>query len=158
VSASRSFGMNRPRRPRPLHEAVHEGWDIEVIVPVPAPRIEPGTYEAVSLSCRRVSRYSRTVLEIDFDVYEGALTDGRVLARLTLYLNWSKQPSTKSKLGRLLRCGGLQPSRGRPVTLQALERKAWRVRVIDAQHDQDGTPLTETARYSIIDDVLERLA
>lgn len=150
--------MKAARRPRQLHEAVHEGWDIEVIVPVPVPRLEPGDYEAVSCSCRRVSRYNRTVLEIDFDVYEGALTDGRVLARLTLYLNWSKQPSAKSKLGRLLRCGQLEPSRGRPVTLQVLERKAWRVRVIDAQHNQDGTPLTETVRYSIIDDVLERLA
>ena len=158
MSASRSLGMNRPRRPRPLAEAVHEGWDIEVVVPLPVPRIEPGDYEAVSIACRRISRYNRTVLEIDFDVYAGALIEGRVLARLTLYMNWSKQPSPKSKLGRLLRCGGLQPSRGRPVTLQALERKAWRVRVIDAQHDPDGVPLTETTRYSLIDGVVERLA
>jgi hypothetical protein len=149
--------MKSVRRLRPLHEAVHEGWDIEVIVPVPAPRIEPGTYEAVTIACRRVSRYGRTVLDLDFNVYEGAFSDGRMLARLTLYLNWSKQPSAKSKLGRLLRCGKLEPSRGRPVTLQVLEGKAWRVRVIDAKDDQDGTPLTAAARYSIIDDVLERL-
>jgi hypothetical protein len=150
--------MKTARRPRQLHEAVHEGWDIEVEVPAPAPRLEPGEYEAKSRLCRRISRYSRTVLEIDFDVYEGAFVEGRVLARLPLYLNWSKQPSAKSKLGRLLLCGGLQPVRGRPVTLQALEDKAWRVRVIDAQHTQDGTPLTEMTRYSLIDDVLERLA
>ena len=118
-----------PRGPRRLQEAVHEGCDLEVVVPADLPRLAPGVYEAVSVWCRRITRFDRTVLEIDFDVYDGDLAAGRVLARLPMFLRWTKTPTARSRFGRLLRCGGLQPSRGRPVTLQTLERKAWRVRV-----------------------------
>jgi len=148
-----------PTTPEP--EQAPATWQsVEVVVPSRLPWIRPGDYEAVSVGLRRYQCYKRLVLRLDFDVFEGSAVDGGLLARLPYYMRWSgKKPAPTSKLGRLLQVAKLQPSRGdRPRSLSVLARKLWRVRVADAERDSEGLELVGDNVYSVVKQVLERLA
>ena len=111
----------------------------------------------MTVGCQRYEAFRRQVLRFDFDVYEGDLTDGVLLARLPFYIRWAKRPAPTSKLARFLHVARMEPSRGRPVSLSALRGKLFRIRVVDAEKDAGGHPLTPETTYSVVAEVLERL-
>lgn len=136
-----------------------EWQTLEVVVPRRLPRISPGQYQGVTIGLKRYEFARRTVLRLDFDVFDGDVGLGRRLARLSYYMRWpGKKPAATSKLGRLLHVARLEPSRGRPVSLTALAHKIFRIEVADAEHDSGGTPLTPATTYSVVKNVLERLS
>lgn len=142
------------------HDAAPAGeWQaLEVVVPRRLPRIPPGEYQGVSIGLKRYEFARRTVLRLDFDVYEGDAGLGPHLARLPYYMRWlGKKPAATSKVGRLLHVARLESSRGRPVSLTVLAHKLWRIQVADAEHDSKGNPLSPETTYSIVKQVLERL-
>jgi hypothetical protein len=148
-----------PITPEP--EPAPATWQsIEVVVPTRLPWIRPGDYEAVSVGLKRYECYKRLVLRFDFDVFEGSVVNGELLARLPYYMRWSgKKPAPTSKLGRLLQVAKLEPTRrDRPQNLSVLARKLWRVRVADAEKDSEGLKLVGDNVYSVVKQVLERLA
>lgn len=146
-----------PISPEPDPEAT-DWQSLEVVPPPKLPRIPPGDYQAVSKGCKRYELFSRMVLRVDFDVYDGDAMAGAVLlARLPHYMRWMKRPTSTSKLANFLHVAGLKASGRRPVSLNQLANKLWTVRVVDAAHDSTGKPRTAATTYSIIEQVLERL-
>jgi hypothetical protein len=133
---------------------------IDVVVPPQLPRIAPGDYEAVSVGLKKYECFKRLVLRLDFDVFKGPATNGEMLARLPYYMRWSgRKIAPTSKLGRLMQVAKLEPSRrDRPQNLSVLARKLWRVRVADAKKDSEGFELAGDNVYSVVTQVLERLA
>lgn len=149
----KASGRVLPLRPAESQE------DVEVLVPRRLPRIPPGDYEAVSVAVRRYQAFTRFVLRLDLDVFDGKATGGRILARLPYYMRWpGKRPAPTSKLGRLLHVTGLEGKRGQRVALSVLTRKLFRVRVADAAHDSEGNSLPTEHTYSVVSEILERLA
>jgi hypothetical protein len=137
--------------------------DLVVKVPAPRPRITPGSYEARSVSLTKFSAFNRMNLELGFDVFQGPAVNGVVLARIPLYtrLPGPKGLSPNSKLARLfhlLHHGSATPTRWGRLPLAALRNKLWRVVVADAEKDVNDETLPEKLRYSVIQQVVERLA
>lgn len=154
--------MNAEIIPLNASEAPQPGeWQaIEVVVPSPLLRIPEGDYEAVSVGLKKYECFKRLVLRLDFDVFKGPATDGELVGRLPYYMRWSgKKVAPTSKLGRLLQVAKVEPSRrDRPQNLSVLARKLWLVRVADAKMDSEQAQLAGDNVYSVVTQVLERLA
>ncbi len=144
--------------PEPEGEWLH----VVVKVPPPRPRIAPGAYQARSATLTKFNAFNRVILEFGFEVYRGEATDGIVLARIPHFvrLPGPKGLAPSSKLARLLHVAyhGQTPPRWGKLSLSALQHKLWRVVVADAEKDTNGQELPERLRYSVIAQVLERLA
>jgi hypothetical protein len=148
----------------PIGEATDD-WrdDIVVKVAAPRPRLTPGSYEARSVSLTKFNAFNRLNIELGFDVYEGRAERGVVLARIPLYarLPGARGLSANSKLARLfhlLHHGAATPPRWGRLPLSQLRHKLWRVIVADAMKDTNDEELPERLRYSVIQQVVERLA
>ena len=70
--------------PPHLSSEPDEWPDIEVRVPPPLLRIEPGEYQAYSARLRKFSAYRRENLRLDFEIYKGEMTNGIELGRVRL--------------------------------------------------------------------------
>ncbi len=148
-----------PLRSSPRH---HEEGD-SVDVARPFPRIEPGVYEALSVSVRRRRAFKREYVEALFDIYEGLAIDGHVIGRLPGFFRLTGKLAPSSSLGRWIQLLGTHQRRDR-VSLRVLENKLWRVELRDVivSHEKgpDGKPrpLPPSLVYSRICAVIERLA
>jgi len=157
----------RPEHLRSVPTPRDEAWDsVEVALPAPSLRIEPGTYDAVCCGLRKMPpMYGRSVIQLSFDVFpQNGLGTSPGLGRVPMYVTLStkRRLSPKSKLARLLFLAGVQP--GPRVSLVCLRHKAWRIEVVDAQRDSGSGPgakqreLPTVVRYSVVSRVVERLA
>src|SRR5437879_13898339 len=99
--------------PPHLSSEPDEWPDIEVRVPPPLLRIEPGEYQAYSARLRKFSAYRRENLRLDFEIYKGEMTNGIELGRVPMFfrLPGNKGLSPASKLARLLYTAGAKPTR-----------------------------------------------
>jgi len=145
--------------PLPTGPQPDEWADIEVRVPPPLPRIEPGRYQAFSARLVKFDAFGRTNLRLDFDVFQGPLEDGVVLGRVPMFLRLPgrKGLSPTSKLARLLYVAGVQTNRWQKFSLAALRAKAWIVDVGDAEHDSSDGDLAPGVIYSVVKRVVEKL-
>lgn len=151
--------MNGNVLPLPTPEP-EEGGIFEIKLPPPLPRIPPGRYQARSVEFKRFVAFNRENLRLDFDVFDGDATRGIVLAQIPMFMRWpgKKVLSPNTRLARLFYLAGIRPQRQSKLSLSPLQHKLWRVVVNDAGKDSEDQELPEPVRYSVITQVLERLA
>jgi len=140
---------------------VDAAWaHVEVRLPPPRPRVEPGIYQAISVSLTPFNAYDRRNLELGFDVFQGDATDGVLLARLPMFLRLpgKRGLSPNSKLARLLYVLGVKPTRWTRVDLNVLRGKLWSIEVGDADRDTTNAGLPAGLAYSVVKRVISRLA
>ena len=137
---------NSPVRPQDPDWA-----DVEVICAGQRPRIPPGRYQARSTTLKKFDAYSRSNLELAFDVYDGDATNGRVLARIPMFLRDSKHLRPNTKLWRLLSLVGAEPRPRARITLHSLRHKLFVVEINDTKKHSAGPA------YSVVGSVLEKL-
>jgi hypothetical protein len=158
ATAERRRGAEGPPDPA----ATGEHWDdVDVKLSPKRPRIAPGFYEAKTVALRRFRAFDRENLELGFDVYAGAVTDGVVLARIPKFFRRpakGKPLPPSSDLACLFYRVGLTPRKVTAASMKALRHKVWRVQVGDAEHDSRQRFIADGERYSVIKRVLERLA
>lgn len=147
----------------PIQPEPGDEWeDLAVRVPAPRPRIAPGVYEARSATLRKFTAFKRLNLEIGFDCFRGDAPHGVILARVPLFVRCPgpKGLSPNSKLARLfyLLYHSQNPPRWGRLPVSTLKHKLWRVLVGDATKNTAGEDLPEPLRYSVITQILERLA
>ena len=141
----------------------HRWEDVRVRVGPPRPRIEPGTYEAVSVGLRRNDRFDRRGIELLFNIYEGQVGASRVLASdVAMFISLpAKKDGALSPNSRLAQMLGMldqvRRDRYRTYDLSVLEGKVWRVLVDDTKQDHSGKLKdTELVPYSVVRRVLSR--
>lgn len=134
--------------------------DLEIKLPPPRPRIDPGIYQARSVRLQMLEGFNRRTVELTFEVYKGELSAGVALARVPMFLRWPQKKglSPNSKLARLFYTAGIRPSRGTHVSLDVLRYKLWLVEVGDAKKDANDSQLSTETAYSVIKNVVKRLA
>jgi hypothetical protein len=151
------------RRHRP-HRHHAEDQDVILVVERAHPRISPGDYQAVSKTTRvrNIHNGGRRYLEVFFDVFEGEITDGVILARdVPGYFNMGegKRIGRSSKLARWIQL--LDPAT-RPrldrVPTKLLRDKFWLVRVVDVKLNSERQELPQANWYSKVDAILKRVA
>jgi hypothetical protein len=141
----------------------HEWADLTLKVPAPRARIEPGTYQARTVSSRILKAYGRQTIELGCEIYQGDWTENLVLAMVPLFLGLPRTKglnlSPNSKLARLIYLVEPKRVRSTKVSLRVLlQYKVFEVVVGDAAKDAEGHPLTRDTTYSVIRRVLTRLA
>jgi hypothetical protein len=127
----------------------------------PRPKIPPAVYEAVSTAVRRRRYHNRLFLEALFDIFDGPIVNGVVIARSVP--GFFNLPNDGRRLGRSSRLArwiqllgpGMRQDR---VPVQTLTEKYWRVRVVTVDVDGQQQPLSAANQYSKVAAVLERLA
>jgi hypothetical protein len=136
-------------------------WDdVEVKLGPKRPRIAPGLYEAVSVSLRTFSAFNRENLELGFNVFDGAATDGVVLARIPKFFRKparGKPLPPGSDLAAMFYLLGQSPRRATATNLRTLRGKLWRVEIADADFDSRQRKVATNESYSVVRRVVERL-
>jgi hypothetical protein len=146
------------------HGAAEEWADVAYKIPAPLPHIPPAAYQARSVALKRRDAFKRSTLVLEFDVYRGDYMHNVVLAPLPMYvrLPGAAGVSPHSKLARLFHVfyfgGQTLPRWGSRLPLNVLKNKLWRVEVADADQDSEGRDLPEATKWSVVVQVLERLA
>ena len=163
VSAS-VHPFHRPEPEPAARSSDHATSAVQVLQPWP--RISSGVYVAVSESLIVRLAFQRRYVEALFDIFDGALTEGRQLARVPGFfpLPHRARLARSSSLARWIALAGI--SRLDRIPLRTLEHKHWKVRVVDVVTSH----LTETINgerrrrtlpaplvYSKVAEVLERL-
>jgi len=143
-------------------EPVARWIDVEVRIPPRRPRIEPGTYQAVSISLEKKTAFGRQTLELGFDCYAGDVGAGEamLLGRVPYFVRLPGKNglSPNSSLARLFYLLGISPRRHERVRLDILRGKVWLVEVADMKRDSQERPIGKDETYSHIVRVVSRLA
>jgi hypothetical protein len=162
--------MDAMTRPEPTNGANivpfrpgHRWEDVRVRVGPARPRIEPGTYEAISVGLRRNDRFDRRGVELLFNVYEGQVCASPVIAYdVAMFISLPvKKDGSLSPNCRLAQMLGMldqvRRDKYRTYDLSVLEGKVWRVVIDDTKQDHTGKlENTELVPYSVVRRVLSR--
>ena len=135
--------------------------DFILTVEAPFPKIPPGVYEAVSTSVRRRRYHNRPYLEALFDIFQGHIEDGVLLARgVPAFFSMPRDGQPLGRSSRLARWIQLLDPKLRldRVPLRALKQKFWLGQVVTVDEDGQQQPLSAGNQYSKVAAVLERLA
>lgn len=150
--------------PLPASPRQHDEEPDSFIVAKPFPRIEPGLYDALSVSVRRRRAFKRNYIEAMFDVFSGAVAAGQIVGRVPAFFRLTGRTlAPSSSLARWVQLLNGSGRRDR-IPLRILEDKLWKVEVRDVlvSHEKglDGKPrpLPPSLVYSRVSAVLERLA
>lgn len=143
-------------------QAYHDASDDEIPLSQPRPHIPPGIYEAVSRRARKGYVFKRTVFVLEFDLFEpGGIQVGTVPVARGVPCFFRVPPSGRlspsSKLYRVAQLAGVDLRAGR-LPLRQLIQKAWRVEVADVTENQAKKALDKSQHYSVVADVLDRIA
>jgi hypothetical protein len=127
--------------------------------------VPEGLYEARSVTVRRRTAYKRSYIEARFQLFDGPAEHGTILATGVpgFFPIRGAVLAPSSNLARWVQL--LNPAGRRDrLPLRILERKLWRVQVVDVltshERGRNGKPkpLPDALRYSKVAAVLERLA
>jgi hypothetical protein len=140
----------------------HRWEDVKVRIGPLRPRIEPGTYEAISVGLRRYRRFDRAIVEVTFNIFEGQAGVSRLIASDVPMFN--PLPDSNGALSpncRLAQMLGMldrvRRDKHRTCDLSVLEGKVWRLTVDDTKQDHTGKLKdTELVPYSVVRRVLSR--
>lgn len=143
-------------------QAYHDAADDELQLAPPRPHIAPGTYEAVSKRARKGFVFKRTVFILEFDIFEpGGIQYGTPPVARGMPCFFRVPPtgrlSPSSKLYRVAQLAGVDLRQGR-LPLRLLIQKAWHVEVTEVTENQAKKPMDKSQHYSIVSDVLDRMA
>jgi hypothetical protein len=146
----------RPRTHTEYEEARDDDkiWNVTVeLAGDPAPRIEPGEYQArvVDRNIRTLFKTRRLVLVLEIVQSKAAGT------RLEFIAQMPANAGAKSKFTRAWEvANGAPPKRRERMSLVVFRHRLFLVAVRDVQHDRMQRKLARP--YSIVDSILERLA
>jgi hypothetical protein len=141
---------DRPHRPRKRDDD-----DFLLFVPRPRPFIKPSVYDARSDSVKPRRFWDREYLQVDFTIFEGAATDGVILATgVSAYY-----PLSGGAASNLVRLIQLLDPNAKPgeVRASAIKGKLFRVEVETVTTDRYNKPLPEPNYYSKVARVTERI-
>jgi hypothetical protein len=138
-----------------------EPWaEGEIRVPAPLPRFPAGVYQARSARLERFPAFERENLALWFELFQGEANRGIILGRVPMFLRLpgKRGLSPRSRLAQLFYLIGVKPQRSSKLPLSVLRDKLWLIRIDDARRDTRGHEVPDSLRYSLVTQVLERLA
>lgn len=146
----------------PHESAYRDADDEEISLAPPRPHVTAGTYEAYSRRARKGYVFKRQVLVLEFDLFEpGGFSLGSVPVARAVPCFFRVPPTGRlapsSKLFRVAQLAGVDLRAGR-LPLRLLVNKAWRVEVRDVSTDQAKKVMDKSQHYSVVADILDRLA
>jgi hypothetical protein len=124
-------------------------------------------YEAKTVDARSFIAFRQRRLVLTFALYAGTFAEGEAIGRVPMYCRLPPKGlrlARSSKLARLFDVAGFSLERRDRIPLARLQHKLFRVRVGDVETsgepgiDRRPQVLPPAARYSVVREVLERLA